>query len=478
MSLNEDQRRALQQELQAAKQQTMDWFREARYGMFIHWGVYSQLGGVYQGKRMEEGRRPRVAEWIMHAFNIPRAEYRGLAASFNPDKFNAAEWVSLAKAAGMRYMVLTAKHHEGFALFDSAHSDFNSVAGAPCQRDFVRELYEECQRQDLPFGLYYSHSIDWMDGGDGGQKDYSAQAERKIGLHAYNEWDPAPISYDDYLDNKALPQVRELLIRFPNLKLFWFDVAYFIPESRSFAFYEAVSRLSPKTLISERVGNDYGDYLIPGDNVIPDKTLDAVWETVGTLNNSWGFKSYDHDWKSPAEVLLWIIDIISKGGNYMLNIGPRGDGSVPEESVRILREVGAWLKPHQEAIHGTGPWTVSHVGPTPLKMAGTDARERSGFQSRFTPEDQWFTCRGDTIYVFSLVTTLPERLVIERINPDSVLEVSHMASGRTVSFQALNDALILNTDETRSQALAHVFCVRCRESSLKESGSGSRSPGT
>lgn len=450
--------RLLWQQLHDRKQEALAWFRHARYGMFIHWGLYSRLGGVYQGKRMEEGRRPRVAEWIMQAFSIPRAEYRELADHFTADQFDAAKWVALAKTAGMQYMVLTAKHHEGFALFDSEVSTFNSRTGAPCRRDFVRELYDECQRRNMPFGLYYSHSIDWMDGGDGGKKDYSNG--KTFGLHAHNDWDPAECSYDEYLDQKSLPQVRELLRKFPNLSLIWFDVPYHIPENRSFEFYETVSRLSPQTLVCERVGNDYGDYLIPGDNVIPQTRLDMQWETVGTLNNSWGYKSYDHDWKSPAEVLLWIVDIISKGGNYMLNIGPRGDGSVPEESVRILKEVGAWLTPHREAIHGTRPWRVTRVGPTPLKMEGTHKREETGFQARFTHEDLWFTCNDDSVFAFSMLETLPEHLPIEGIDPACVQEVSHLASGQSIPWQNHDGTLTLNTGAIREQSLAHVFRIR------------------
>jgi alpha-L-fucosidase len=448
------------QNLHAAKQEALDWFQAAKYGMFIHWGLFSQLGGVYQGKRMEEGRRPHVSEWIMHAFDIPRVEYADLVRDFNPTNFDAAEWVSLAKAAGMQYLVLTAKHHDGFCLFSSEISDFTAVEASPCQRDFVKELHEECERQGMPFGLYYSHSIDWMDGGDGGRKEYSNGRVSK--LHAYNDWDPAPVSFDDYLDRKSLPQIREIVTRYPGLRILWFDIAYHIPDDRSFECYKAVSELSPQTLVSERAGNGYGDYLIPGDNVIPDEDekLDMAWETVGTTNNSWGYKSYDHDWKPPKEVLLWIVDIISKGGNYMLNIGPKGDGTVPEESAEILREVGAWLTTHRDAIYGTRPWTVSRVGPNPLRMKGTLSRERDGFQLTTTAEDFWFTRKNDNVFAFSMLPTLPDTLTVDSITPVQVQRVTHLASGSEVPFSGTGGKLSLDTSQLQEENLAHVFRIR------------------
>jgi alpha-L-fucosidase len=266
-------------ELHQAKQASLERFQDARFGMFIHWGLYSQLAGVYQGKRMEEGRSPRVAEWIMHAFSIPRKDYQELASSFTPTAFDADAWVALAKSAGMRYMVLTSKHHDGFALFDSTVSLFTSVAAAPCKRDFVKELHEACERQGLAFGLYYSHSIDWMDGGDGGKTDYGRNKEDRF--HAFNDWDPGPNTFDQYIEQKSLPQVREILTRYSGLSQIWFDVPYHIPDHHSFAFYKTVSNLSPQTLVCERVGNGYGDYGIPGDNVIPEDAYTAgpAWET-------------------------------------------------------------------------------------------------------------------------------------------------------------------------------------------------------
>lgn len=446
------------------KRDTLNWFKEARYGMFIHWGLYSMLGGVYKGKKMEEGRPPRVAEWIMHAHKIPRDEYRGLAKRFNPVEFDAAEWVSLAKAAGMRYMVITSKHHDGFALFDSDVSSLNIKDATPFGRDVVAELHAECRRQGLAFGLYYSHSIDWMEGGDGGQKDYSAASGLKIGLHAYNDWDPAPVSFDEYIEKKSLPQVREILSKYPGIKILWCDVAYHIPEKHSREFYRLAHEVSPETIICQRIGNGYGDYEIPGDNIIPDagEEHEKLWETVGTMNNSWGYKSYDHDWKSPAEVLFWIVEIVSKGGNYMLNVGPTGSGRIPNESAEILKTVGAWLHRHESAVYGTDAWEVNHEGPTVISMKGTSSREDQGFKAQFTAEDFWFTARGKDVFAFSMVRRLPDKVRINSLAGEAVSKVTHVGSKTACEFTRTPEGLAIETAGIEPDELGHVFRVECR----------------
>ena len=194
-----------------AKQRGRERFNENKYGMFIHWGIYSQLGGIWEGQKMEEnGIGPKVAEWIMRNKEIPRAEYAKLAQSFNPVEFDADEWVAIAKAAGMNYMVITSKHRDGFALFDTKASDYNVVQATPFKRDIIRELEQACKRGGIDFGVYYSHSVDWADGGDAGMKDYGPSENPKW-ENFVNAWNPAPVKFDDYINNKSLPQVRELL---------------------------------------------------------------------------------------------------------------------------------------------------------------------------------------------------------------------------------------------------------------------------
>jgi alpha-L-fucosidase len=384
------------EKMHAAKAESLQAFGEAKFGMFIHWGLYAIPAGEWKGERL-----PGISEWIMQRAKIPRAEYAALAKRFNPVKFDADEWVGIARDAGMRYMVITSKHHDGFAMYDSEVSDYDVVDATPFGRDVVGELHAACRRQGLRFGVYYSHSIDWYDGGDGGFALSGGQgADWPVNRH-----DPSPTPFPEYLETKAKPQVREILTKYPNLWVIWYDVPFHMSMDTSFDFYRMTFDLQPGTLVGHRVGNDFGDYIVPGDNRIPDEgvTYDRPWETVGTLNNSWGYKYFDHDWKSVEELLFWIVEIVSKGGNYMLNVGPTAEGLIPPESAQRLRAVGEWMDRNGEAIYGTAPWRTTHEGPTAVAMEGTREREEKGFRARFTPRDVWYTQKGSTVYAIALV---------------------------------------------------------------------------
>lgn len=396
------------EKMNQSKQETKAWFKDAKYGMFIHWGLYAIPAGVWKGKKIHDMRPPHVAEWIMHAAEIPRREYSQLAGQFNPANFNADEIAQLAKDAGMKYMVITSKHHDGFALFDSKVSSYDVMDASPFKRDIIKELHHACKKHGLEFGVYYSHNIDWHDGSDA-QSAQSAKLNPDISHHektfGANLWDPSPDSFDDYLQEKALPQVKELMARYPDMKLLWYDMPYRMSPEQSYKFYKIVYDNQPQILINERIGNGFGDYNITGDNTIPVsyKHLEKPWETVGTFNNSWGYNSYDNDWKSPVEVLYWLVEIVSKGGNYMLNIGPTADGSVPKQSISSLKAIGDWLTVNGEAIYGSHPWKTTREGPTNLNFKSTEDRAEKGFRNVFTPEDFWFTQKGNNVYAISLV---------------------------------------------------------------------------
>jgi len=411
-------------EMNKSKKATFDWFKDAKYGMFIHWGLYSIPGGIWKGKTMEEiNNPPNVAEWIMHAAKIPRAEYANLAKQFNPVAFNADSIVGLAKNAGMKYLVITAKHHDGFALYDSKFSAFDVMDATPFKRDLISELYKACKKQNLEFGLYYSHNIDWMDGTDSQVKENLNDPSLKGWEKTFgaNTWDPSPNSFEEYLQKKAYPQVKELMQKYPGMKMLWFDMPSRMNPEQSFNFYKLVYDIQPQIIITERIGNNFGDYLIPGDNTIPQNAdeLFRPWETVGTTNNSWGYKSYDHDFKTPKEILYWLVEIVSKGGNYMLNIGPDGHGTVPVESANNLLVVGKWLKINREAIYGTKKWKISREGPTQINMKSTEAREKLGFNGDFTTEDFWFTQKEKNIYAITIAQ--PDKVaVIKSLNTKNV----------------------------------------------------------
>ncbi len=319
----------------------LDWWRDAKFGMFIHWGLYAIPAGIWKGQEI-----PGIGEWIMYRARIPVAEYEQLAKQFNPVKFNAAEWVSLAKQAGQKYMVITSKHHDGFCLFHSKVTDYNVVDATPFGRDILKELADECQKQGMRLGFYYSQTQDWHHpDGDGNDWDY----------------DPTQKDFARYLKEYVKPQVRELLTNYGPVALIWFDTPKGITAEQSESLVELVHELQPDCLVSGRVGNRLGDYASAGDNRIPDQAVEMDWETPATINDTWGYKVNDHNWKSTEDLIHKLVDIVSKGGNYLLNVGPTAEGVIPQPSVERLLAMGRWLDVNGEAVYGTRPGPIQGV---------------------------------------------------------------------------------------------------------------------
>ena len=322
----------------AAKEARLAWFKEAKFGLFIHWGLYSIPAGVWKGERS-----PGIGEWIMNRMKIPVTEYEKLASGFNPWKFDAEAWVKMAEDAGMKYIVITSKHHDGFAMYHSLVSPYNVYDATPWHRDPIKELAAACAKHGIRFGFYYSQSQDWHEpGGTGNNWDFPENPVKdKSG------------AYDKYLQGKAEPQLRELLTNYGPVCLIWFDTPQMMTGDRPKRLTDIVRTLQPNTLIDGRLGS-VGDYESTGDNAIPNSNKEGVWETPATLNHTWGFRQDDHDWKSPGDIVFKLVDIVSKGGNYLLNVGPTSEGLVPQPSQDNLRAVGAWLKMNGEAIYGAG----------------------------------------------------------------------------------------------------------------------------
>jgi len=335
--------------------------------------------------------------------------------------------VNLAVEAGMKYLVITAKHHDGFAMFDTQFSEFDVMDATPFRRDIIMEIYQACKARGIAFGFYYSQAVDWMDGADT-QVGNSTDPNVVFGA---NLWDPSPNTFGEYLEKKAYPQIRELLNKFPDSRMIWFDGGTMLKPEQSYQCYRLAYETQPGALINDRVGHDFGDYYIPGDNVIPESSdgIHKPWETVGTMNNSWGFSSIDHDWKTPQEIVYWLVDVVSMGGNYMLNIGPEKSGRVPLESVRVLRTVGKWLKTNGEAIYDTRRWTVHHEGPTRANISGTEDRRDKGFDVDITGEDFWFTSKGADVYAISLVPPPESKAANKRSRRITIRSLNSKACG-------------------------------------------------
>lgn len=314
-----------------------EWFKSAQFGLMIHWGLYSILGGEWKGERTEY-----IGEWIQQEFRIPIAEYEKLANIFNPIYFNAEEWVKLAKEAGMKYMVVTSKHHDGFCLFHSKVDKWNVVDSTPFGRDIIAELAEACYKHNLKFGVYYSQELDWHEPNGGGWTRGKTWAYGKA--YWVNNWDFPDDEHKDFsqcFKDKIKPQVTELLTNYGDLCLIWFDTPHTITPEQSKELYDLVKHYQPDCLINSRIGNGMGDYRSMSDNQIPDEYMhDILVESPTTLNNTWGYKSFDNDWKNADKVIEIKKHLNSRGVNYLLNVGPDALGRIPAPAIEILRKVG------------------------------------------------------------------------------------------------------------------------------------------
>ncbi len=405
-----------------AKEKRLEWFREAKYGLFIHWGLYAIPAGVWKGKPSLG-----LGEWIMNRAQIPVREYEQLAAQFNPVEFNADAWVQLAQDAGMKYIVITSKHHDGFAMFKSKASAYNVVDATPFKRDVLKELADACAKRRMRLGFYYSQSQDWHEPGGAG-----------------NTWDFGPDQgpdqkelkpYDEYLHGKAEPQVRELLTGYGPVALIWFDTPRMMTPERGQRFANIVRTLQPATLIDGRLGTE-GDYRSTGDNVIPENASGEAWETPATINHTWGFRTDDTDWKAPGSILFKLIDIVSKGGNYLLNVGPTARGVIPQASQDNLRTVGRWLKVNGEAVYGAG---VSPFGEEYGEPSSRGAKDVRG-NPLFLPQTDW------------RVTSKPGRLYFTFFNePRAPFEIPAIKNRITRAYQLADASPIdLKTDGGRT----------------------------
>ena len=333
------------------------WFTEARFGMFVHFGLYSILGGSWNGHTLPAPElangRSWYAEWAQQRLEVPRDKYVALVKQFNPVKFDADAWILEAKRAGMRYFVITAKHHDGFALWDSAVTDYD-LGSTPFKGDLLGDLAKACRKHGLKFGFYYSHWQDWHH--DGGAWPYWAP-----------ERQPSQEAFERYWQGVSLKQVAELIDRY-DPDLFWFDTwddeaKTHITPARRDELIGLIRRKSPRCLINGRIaahnpGNDI-DFLETGDNEHPTKNLGRPWQTPATICRSWGWHANDFNWKSSRTLTELLAQNVSMGGNYLLNVGPMPDGRLPAAAVRRLREVGGWTEANADAIYGTSPMDVT-----------------------------------------------------------------------------------------------------------------------
>ena len=358
-----------QRETQAQHDARMQWWRDARFGLFIHWGLYAIPAGDWKGKT-------NYGEWIRHSAQIPIDVYDKFVGQFNPVKFHADEWVSLAKDAGMKYIVITSKHHDGFCLFDSKDTDFD-VMSTPFKRDILKELSEACRKQGIRLCFYHS-IMDWHHPDYLPRRDW--EKDRSAAGAVFDR-------YVLYMKN----QLKELLTNYGPLGVLWFDGEWESTWNEKYGrdLYQYVRSFQPDIIINNRVGasrsgmegfsqgkESAGDFGTP-EQQIPATGLPGVdWETCMTMNDNWGYNSHDKNWKSAKDLIRMLADIASKGGNYLLNIGPTSEGVFPPESVERLREIGQWMKTNSESICATqaSPFKKLEWGRSTQKAIGGGTR--------------------------------------------------------------------------------------------------------
>ncbi|MBN1388858.1 MAG: alpha-L-fucosidase [Bacteroidales bacterium] len=348
----------------------MDWWREARFGMFIHWGLYAIPAGEWEGTTNH-------AEWIRTTAQIPLETYDELLDQFNPVEFNADQWVKMAKDAGMKYIVITSKHHDGFCLFDSEYTDFD-VMSTPFKRDILKELSDACAGQDIVMCWYHS-IMDWH------HPDYLPRRNWETDRPTEGA------DMDRYIEEYLKNQLAELTGNYGKIGVLWFDGEWeeTWTHERGVDLYNYVRELQEDIIINNRVdkgrqgmqgmtkeGEFKGDFGTP-EQEIPDTGLPGIdWETCMTMNNHWGYNKYDDNWKSSEDLIQKLVDIASKGGNFLLNVGPKADGTFPEESIERLKAIGDWMAIYGESIYGTSasPFSSLEWGRCTKKQEGKNTR--------------------------------------------------------------------------------------------------------
>lgn len=356
--------------------QRLRWWRDAKFGMFIHWGVYSQAAGEWKGKHVNG-----YSEHLMRKEKISRADYLDLAHHFNPEHFDADKWVRMAKNAGMNYLIITAKHHDGFAMYPSKVSSFNISAQTPFKRDPMAELAAAAKKYGVKFGFYYSHAFDWEDP-DAPGNDWEYQnpgGDRLIGganwYDQHPDWLPKAVKY---VNEKAIPQIQEL-IRLYHPDILWFDTPHKLPFSENLRILEAIRKADPDVVVNGRLarnGNtNYGDYKNTGDRPAEFAPVNGDWEAIPTTNESYGYSKNDHSHKSAGFFVRLLAKSASMGGNLLLNIGPMGNGVFDSRDTRILESIAGWNKKNSESIYKASKtplplqsWGVTTLGENKLYL--------------------------------------------------------------------------------------------------------------
>lgn len=384
--------------------ESIKWWRDAKFGMFVHWGLYSVAGGDWNGKPSKGN------EHFMLYERVPVKEYAKIADKFNPVKFNADEWVKRAKDAGMKYIVFTSKHHDGYAMYNSPSSDYNIVKTTKFARDPIKELAEACKKHGIKLGLYYSLGRDWED------PDVPTNWPVKAGRS--NTWDyPEEDNkvFSKYYYRKVKPQIKELLTQYGPIETIWFDTPELITKELSIDLRNYIKSLQPNCIINSRIGNGMGDYDILEQKIASGK-IEKPWEACITMSGKWSYNRYDDAWKSPELMIRQLIEVVGKGGNLLLNINPNGEGAILPEAKERLTDIGKWIKINGESIYGTHAWDIVNENVAIVKTAESSEKSSKNTMqdtdndntSKKIAPDIYYTAKGNNVYLFARSWNLAE----------------------------------------------------------------------
>jgi len=431
------------------EKQVAEWQAD-RFGMFIHWGLYSLLSGEWNGEKTTF-----IHEWMMNFKKIPVTDYRAVAKGFNPTQYNADDFVKIAKLAGMRYIVITSKHHEGFALFKSA-DPFNVVDATPFKRDIIGELAKACRKQGLKFGIYYSHAQDWCHAGGGMYCPH---------------WDSIQSSktMDQYIDEIAVPQVKELLTAY-NPDIIWWDTPAEMTPERAEKFL-AVTNKYPKLIMNNRLCDKMDcDFQTPEGYVPATGIPGKNWESCIPMYDNWGYNKFDNNCKTPEAIIGTLSEIVSKGGNYLLNVGPTPEGLIPQPSIDCLKEVGAWMKLNAEAIYGTSASPFANLKWGKATQKVTDKTHKIYLNIFDWPAYGQLIIKGlENKILKAYPLAKPTMLLsVKSKQPDKTIDVSKVAKGNysTVIVIEISGKPVVNeapviTSECSVYTAKVAFDIRC-----------------
>jgi alpha-L-fucosidase len=441
---------------QTVQNNALKQFREEKFGMFLHWGLYAQTAGDWKGHKVKGG------EHFMLYERIPVQEYGTIASQFNPIKFNADAWVKQARETGMKYIVFTAKHHDGFAMYNSASSDYNIVKRSPFKRDPIAELAKACKKYQLTLCLYYSLGRDWQD------PDVPTNWPVKAGRS--NTWDypneDAKV-FNRYFERKVKLQITELLTSYGPIGVLWFDTPELISKKESAELKALVNKLQPNCLVNNRIGNGYGDFSISEQSLTPSSK--QAWESCLTIGQNWGYNRHDSLWKSPEVLARHLVEVVANGGNLLLNVGPKGDGTFPDWATERLKAVGKWMDVNHEAIYNSHPWLVVKENTREIKDNVSIEESKNAIKDAVfdgTPKnivpDVYYTSKDKVIYAF-LRSWQSANVTLKQINKNkiSIKNIELLGNKNKVRWALSDQELKLNLpDDFKKKNIIPVYVLK------------------